>query len=501
MNLHSVMVAMIAMAILLAAGPVLAGPVGMPSIFSENMVVQRGVPIPVWGTADDGEELTVTLGEQKIKTVAKEGKWRVVFDPMPAGGPHTLAVLPKDVSNTLLLSQVMVGEVWLVCGQSNMLMPMEDAEGSTEAIAERAKYPNIRVVLAGKRDSLKCDKPQTSTEGFWGRLKWENAQYTLPRSSKKDVPGCSSALSYFFARELYKYLDGNVPVGMIEVGAIMPAESWVDDDTIAATPAIATLRHKPYPNATSISYNANIAPLAPFAVRGFIYYQGEMNSGRGKEYRATLPALISSWRKAWNDANLPFLIVQLPGFVKQASGKKTALDMDANSLAQFEKENVDHGYCGIREAELMTSQSVPNTGLAITIDLGEAYDIHPPRKLPVAQRLFLQARRLAYGEKNLVACGPTPQKVETRGAEMVVHFDNVGGGLVVKGDKLLGFEIKGEGGQFVPAEAKIDGSTVVISSPAVAKPVAMRYAWAGLPPCTLYNKEGLPASPLRYPTD
>ncbi len=488
-------------AVLCLASLAAAGTVTMPSIFSENMVLQRGVPIPVWGTADANEELTVTLGEQKIKTVAKDGNWRVVFEPMPAGGPHTLAVLPKDIGNAILLTQVMVGEVWLICGQSNMLMPMEDAEGAAEAIAERTKYPNIRVVLAGKRDPSKCDKPQTVAEGYWGPLKWENTIYTLPRSSKKDVPGCSSAVSYFFARELYKHFDGNVPVGMVEVGAIMPAESWVDDDTVAATPEIASLRKKPYPNATSQCFNANIAPLAGFPVRGFIYYQGEMNGGRGKEYRATLPALISSWRKAWNDANLPFLIVQLPGFVTHKGPQDKRLDMDANSLAIYNKANADHGFCGVREAQLMTYQSVPRTGLAITIDVGDPYDIHPAKKLPVGQRLFLQARRLAYGEKDLVACGPTPRKIELRGGQYVVEFDNVGGGLVVKGDKLLGFEIKGEGGAFVEADARIEGATVVVSHKDVAKPIALRYAWAGMPPCTLYNKEGLPASPFRQPTE
>lgn len=213
------------------------------------------------------------------------------------------------------------------------------------------------------------------------------------------------------------------------------------------------------------------------------------------------PDLIKSWRRAWDRPDLPFLIVQLPGFIKHLGPNDKRLDMDAATLAKFHKESREHGFCGIREAELLTWERVPNTGMAVTIDLGEPYNIHPARKLPVAQRLFLQARKLVYGEKNLVASGPVPTKIAPKDDRFVVHFKYVGGGLVAKGGTLKGFEISGDGKAFVPADAHIDGETVVVSSKDVKAPKAMRYAWAGFPDCTLYNKEGLPATPFRTPAD
>ncbi|CAN5455515.1 sialate O-acetylesterase [soil metagenome] len=475
-----------------------AGSVTMPAIFSENMVIQRDVPIPIWGWAPDGTEVTVSLADQKAKTVAKEGKWKVVLPPMKAGGPVTLAVMTPNVSDTILLTQVLIGEVWIVCGQSNAGMPLNEAEGAEEAVANRFKYPNLRVIEIGRRDTFTVTEPQTSVEGYWGPAKWENSTYLVPRSSTSDVPGCCSALGYFFGREIYDYFKQEIPVGIVQVVAILPVETWIDQATVLATPEIAYLHGKGYPNATSAGFNANVAPLAPFPIRGVVYYQGEMNAGRGEEYKSSLPALIRSWRKAWQNPDLPFLIVQLPGFIKHLGPENKRLDMDAASLAQFKKESAEHGYSMVREAQLKTWQNVPKTGMAVTIDLGERYNIHPRKKLPVAQRLFLQARKLVYGEKDLVAGGPAPEKGEVQGDRFVISFRSVGGGLVAKGGELTGFELSADGKSFVPAQGHIEGSTVVVTNPEIKAPKAVRYAWGGYPDYSLYNKEGLPATPFRY---
>jgi sialate O-acetylesterase len=347
--------------------------------------------------------------------------------------------------------------------------------------------------------------PHLSTEireepvSYWGNVKWESTTFLAPRSNTADIPGCGSAVNYFFARALQQNLGTNIPIGMIEVGAIMTGESWISYEEVAATPELAVLRGKPYPNATSRCFGANIAPLVPYALRGFAYYQGEMNAGRGEQYRDVLPALIRSWRKAWKNDNLPFLIVQLPGFNKDKPRERVELDMPEEILKQLQKDSVEHGFVGVREAQLMTRLSMPRTGLAVIMDLGDPYDIHPGRKRAVGERLALLARQLSYGEKDLVAEGPLATGAEFNGNAAKVSFLNVGGGLVAPSGRLNSFELAGEDGKWVEAEAAVEGSAVVVKAPGLAAPEAMRYAWAGYPQISLFNKEGLPASPFRFP--
>ncbi len=475
--------------------------VSVPAIFSENMVLQRDVPLPVWGWADDGEKVKVVVWDRakelaKAETVAQNGQWRVTLDPLPAGGRYSLLV---EGSNRLLFTNVLVGEVWITCGQSNMIMPLNDTAEPEKAIAEGHKYPRIRHIQIGARDTHEVTEPRAQLGAFWGLPKWEDATYHLDRSSKTDVPGSVAAVSYYFARELYKHLDGNVPVGMVDVGAILPVQTWVAPDAVAADAVLAPLAGKGYPNATSRGYLANIAPLAPFPARGVIYYQGEMNAGNAEIYRHGLRALIQSWRKAWNREDLPFLVVQLPGFIKHEKAEKHALDMDANALAQFHRDSANHGFVGIREAQLQIARSVPHVGLAVTIDLGDPYDIHPARKREVAERLFLQARQVAYGEKGFVPGGPIPVKYERVPNGFAVTFDNVGEGLVARGGKLQGFELCDAEGKCASADARIEGSKVIVTSDKLPAPATVRYAWAGYPQATLYNQEGLPATPFRWP--
>jgi sialate O-acetylesterase len=478
----------------------------VPSFFSENMILQRDRPVPLWGWADDDEPISIIYGDHQLKTVAKEGRWKVELPAMPAGGPITLAISGTNPNDTLLFSNCMVGEVWIVCGQSNAGLPLHACDGYEDAVASRDRYPNIRVVELGRRNGHQVTTPQDRAYSFWGPCKWQDASYLVTRWSTGDkplsqtVPGCMSGLSYFFARELSRHFDGKVPVGIVQLGAILPVQTWVSDATVAATPLLAPVRGKGYPNATSAGFNDQVSPLAPFPVRGVVYYQGEMNAGRGNGpfYEAGLTALIRDWRTAWHDPELPFLIVQLAGFIKHLGPEDKRLDMDAATLAKFTGENVDHGFCHIRQAQYDVSRAVPRVGLAVTTDLGDPYDIHPRKKLPVAERLLLQARRLAYGEQ-LAADSPYPQQVEFAGNECRIRFGGVGGGLVAKGDTLEGFELSPDGKTFASATAVIHGDSVIVTSPDAKPPTAVRYAWAGWPKATLANKEGLPATPFRFP--
>ena len=233
------------------------------------------------------------------------------------------------------------------------------------------------------------------------------------------------------------------------------------------------------PGSPANLYNGMIHPLVPFGIKGVIWYQGESNADRAYQYRVLLPAMIGGWRKAWGEGDFPFLIVQL-----------------ANFMARVEQPVQASAWPELREAQSMTAKNVPNTGIAVAIDIGVADDIHPKNKQEVGRRLALAAMKIAYGQP-LVCSGPVYRSMEVKGDKIVLHFDSVGGGLKAGGDKLLGFAIAGADKKFVAAEAKIEGGTVVVSGQDVALPVAVRYAWADNPEATLYNDEGLPASPFR----
>ena len=480
----------------------------LPSIFSEGMVLQRGIPVPVWGRAKPGAAVAVTLydGGKKLAAgeavaAAETGRWQVELPDLPTGGRYTLLIEAQHAdapdAERRMFSNVLVGEVWLFCGQSNMLHPMNACAERDDAIARRHEFPLIRTAQIGSRRTAEITEPQEDVQGFWGPVKWEDAAYQVPRSSATDISGSCSAVGYFFARALAETLGRDVPVAVIEIGAILPVQSWVDEPELETAPALEALEGKGYPDATSRAFKANIAPLAPYACRGAMYYQGEMNAGSGVVYHAGLKALIAGWRRAWARPDLPFLVVQLPGFISHQAGK-TALDMDAASLAKFAGQNAHHGFIPVREAQLRVSREVPNVGLAVTLDLGEKFDIHPPRKRAVGERLALQARKLAYGDKDLVADGPVPREIERRAGGFTIRFDGIGSGLVSRGE-LAGFEVADAAGVWHPAAATIAGDVLDVRAADVPEPAGVRYAWLGFPAATLFNREGLPATPFRHP--
>jgi sialate O-acetylesterase len=507
-----------------AARLVLAG------LFSDHMVMQRGVPVPVWGWAEAGERISVSIDAQtRSATADASGKWMVRLEPMEAGAPRKMTV--KSGSQTLEISDVALGEVWLASGQSNMAWPLKQALNGRDEVAA-ARYPDIRFFRARNNPAPKA--PQDRLPAWTAQSRNVNSWL----ATSPETAGDFSAVAYFFARELREATK--VPVGIVwnPVDG-SPIEAWISRDGYAADPDFkavadyydglanyventpagrqevaelsarydakqAQLRASGKPQMWPIQYqgplqaasfastlyNSLTHPLIPYAVRGVLWYQGEAQFDRMYEYRGSLPLLIKDWRRQWGQADLPFVYVQLPNWSKPSAEPEAG------------------GWALIREAQLHALK-MPRTAMAVTIDIGNAADVHPQNKQDVGHRLAMAARGLVYGEP-VVASGPLYRSQSIEGSRIRLAFDSVGKGLMVgrkrglepvaedAGTPLRQFAIAGSDGKFVWADAVIDKDTVVVSSPAVPKPVAVRYAWAYNPEgCNLYNRDGLPASPFR----
>ena len=431
------------------------------ALFSNNSVLQQKVKVPVWGTTDQPEKVSVSIAGQEVSAMPKDGTWRVDLAPLTAGGPHVMTI--SQGATRLELKNVMVGEVWICGGQSNMQWALKQSTGGSEAIAT-AGNEKIRLFTVPRRGA---DKPEANVVGNWS-------------VAAPDTVGDFSGVGYFFGRDLQKHLA--VPVGLIasNVGGTA-AEQWMSKESIESNP---DLKDMSKPQGATTLYNAMIAPLAPYAIAGAIWYQGESNAGRAYQYRKLLPAMIKNWRDTFGQGDFPFLIVQIAPY---------------EAIVPKPSESV---WAEIRDAQLFVSQTVPKTALAVITDVGDEKDIHPQRKEPVGARLALAARAVAYGEK-IEYSGPLYDNMTVDGGKAVVHFKHLGSGLVAKNGPLTGFTIAGEDQKFQPANATIEGDTVVVSSDVVAKPVAVRYGWAAYPVVNLWNKEDLPASPFRtdsFPT-
>jgi sialate O-acetylesterase len=442
-----------ALSLFIATSPALAD-VQVNPLFTSDMLLQRDMPLKVWGTSDDGEEVTVKIANQSASTKAAGGNWEVTLKPLAAGGPHTLVIEGKD---KIELDNVLIGEVWIASGQSNMQWSVNDGEDPDRVRAE-AKHPHIRLFTV-KREGKPT--PQDSAEGRWVECSPETV-------------GGFSAVAYHFGVALHKNLD--VPIGLIStnVGGTA-AQRWTPKEVLEKTPELQ--KYAEQKDASDL-YNAMIHPLLKFRIRGAIWYQGESNAGEAYRYRVLFPAMIKSWRDRWGQGDFPFLFVQLAPFM------------------QISKEPQQSAWAELREAQLMTLSKSPNTAMAVITDIGDEKDIHPKPKQPVGERLALAARALAYGEK-IEYSGPLFESMKTNGKRAILRFTHVGKGLEARGDKLSGFEIAGEDQKFHRADAKIEGDTVAVASSEVDKPVAVRFGWANYPVVNLWNKDGLPASPFR----
>lgn len=424
-------------------------------VFSSNMVLQREKELPVWGTAEPGAEVTVEVaGESATATTDKEGKWMVRLKPLSAGGPHTLQA---SGDGSVTLDNVLVGEVWVCSGQSNMEWPLQRSNNAESEIAA-ADDSKLRLLTVTRKRS---DKEDTSFEGKW--------EVCTPQSATD-----FSAVAYFFGRHLREELD--VPVGLVKSAwGGTPAEHWTPKSSYDADP---TLLETPaggqqVMNERSSLYNGMIAPLVPMAMQGVIWYQGESNVPRGTYYHHLFSSMIEGWRNEWDQGDFPFLFVQIAPFNYKGN----------------------EGCPQVREAQLQTL-SLPQTGMVVTTDIGNVEDIHPKNKQDVGKRLGLAARAIAYGE-DIPFSGPIYKSMDVKGDKVILHFDHTDGGLMATEGDLTNFEIAGDSGEFVPAKAEIEGDTVVVHSDDVTKPTAVRFGWKDTAEPNLFNGAKLPASPFR----
>ncbi|MBN1125059.1 MAG: hypothetical protein JXA82_08625 [Sedimentisphaerales bacterium] len=473
--------------------------VRLPSVIGSNMVLQQQTEAPIWGWAEPGEKISVRGNWQWFDVTtwaSKDGSWLVKLPTPGAGGPYTVTI---KGANEIKLDNVLIGEVWVCSGQSNMQWTVKDSNNAQEEIAA-AKYPNIRLFYVTRKVA---QTPQNDCEGAWKECNPET------------IPGFSAA-AYFFGRELHKEL--NIPIGLIHTSwGGTPAEAWtrrailesdkdfmpiverfdqamenypkameeykqqVEEWRKQAEQAKAEGKNPPrypgqpfgpdHPHSPAGLYNAMIAPLIPYAIQGAIWYQGESNAGRSYQYRTLFPAMIRNWRQDWGQGDFPFYFVQIAPYNGQTPE--------------------------IREAQLIAYHTTPNTGMVVTMDIGNPTDIHPRNKQDVGKRLALWALSNTYGKEGIVYSGPLYKAYKIEGDKIRIMFDFIGSGLMAKDGPLTYFLIAEEDKDFVPAQAKIDGDTVVVWSDDIKNPVAVRYGWENGAEPNLFNKEGLPASPFR----
>jgi sialate O-acetylesterase len=441
------------------------------SLFADNCVLQRGVRVPVWGTAASGEKITVCFAGQAVSTIASNGTWKIWLKSMKASATPQNLIIAGDRICTF--TNVFVGDVWVAGDQSNMERqlgprpPQPQIVGWKEAAAT-ADFPEIREYYVPEHIAT---APAAEAGGNW--------KICSPATAPE-----FSAVGFYFARAIHQ--AEKVPVGILfsAWGGTM-VEAWTSaaslepvTDFRGITEAIKNptnstsqlVQTNKTPTAPSVLYNAMIAPLQSFPIKGVIWYQGEANNDRANQYRELFPLLIADWRKGWDLGDFPFLFVQ---------------------IAPFKAMKPE-----LREAQFLTLKKSRQTAMVVTTDIGDPNNIHPARKAPVGERLALAARALAYGEK-VEYSGPLFSSLKIKDSKAVISFTHTVGGLVAQGGVLKGFTIAGADGKFVPAQAEIKGRTVAVWSDEVKSPVSVRYGWANVPDVNLYNREGLPASPFR----
>jgi len=493
--------------IALLPGAGVSAQVTLPKILASHMVVQRDLPVHVWGWAAPGEDVSVTFrGATRSARAGQLGRWSIYLPPGGAGGPFQLVVTGTPPAaggvpapaQTITLDDVLAGDVWVASGQSNMGFEMRQAATAGRDLPN-AGNDRIRLLIV-KQSAVEYPQDDIDTEGWTA---------STPESAK-----IFSAVGWYFAREIEQ--REHVPVGVIDStwgGTV--AEAWTRMAALGEDAALAPVfvawgkmterepdallsaideqrqrdeakaQGKPEPQfpwhpkliswGPGMLYNGMIAPLTPFPIRGAIWYQGESNSivrNYPGLYGRVFSTLIEDWRRQWGLGDFPFLYVQISNF--------TSIP--------------EEDWATIREQQRRTLE-VNNTAMAVTIDIGDPNNVHPTDKVDVGMRLALAARALSYGE-DISYSGPLFRQATPEGNAIRVWFEHHAKGLTAKGGAVTGFEVAGTDGKFVQATATIDGNTVVASSPLVAEPVYVRYGWANSPECNLFNGEGLPASPF-----
>ena len=465
----------------------------LANIFSDHMVVQQKMPIKVWGWTKPGQEVTVTLADKSATAKAgDDGRFDASLSAVDAGGPYTLEVKADE---TRTISDVLVGEVWICSGQSNMQWTVSN---STDPDLERlaAKHPKLRMI---NFPQVGVQEPVLTHDD----RKW---QVCTPET----VNGFS-AVGYFFGRQLHETID--VPIGMINnAWGGSACEAWINRDVLNADPQYAPMMErwaadeKQYSELSAIAdlnedqkkslqnlrgrmggnqrpaniYNGVLKSHLGYTIRGAIWYQGESNAGRAYQYRELFPLMISNWRKEWGQGDFPFYWVQLADFKAEKN------------------EPAESDWAELREAQTMTMAKLPHTGEAVIIDIGEGKDIHPKNKVDVGRRLARWALANEYGI-SIPFHSPQYKSMEKQGNKVILTFDHADGGWrPFDVSNPVGFTIAGEDKKFVNAEATImkDGR-IEVSSSSVTDPASVRYAWADNPICNMFSSAGLPMTPFR----
>ena len=439
-------------------------------VFSDHMVLQRAMAVPIFGSAPDDSEITVAFAEQHKTTRAKNGHWQVNLSPLKAsnkGGDLGVTINNKQTGaiNKTTFCDVLVGEVWIASGQSNMVMPLAEAEQSLAPDTPRAQADLPTIRFYPMEATTQPRNPY--------RSKWVPC---TPESSAN-----FSAVAFYFARDLNQATD--IPVGIIgSYWGGTRVDTWMNPESFSENPAFAELA-KMRAEGRSVGthryeipgtlYLSLIRPWIPYAIRGAIWYQGESNAFDPKGYKVLLESMIADWRRQWGEGDFPFYLVQLPKF--------------------------RHHGPEIRDVQWALTQEVPNTGLAVAVDTGDLDNIHPCDKEPVGVRLSLLARANVHHQK-IESMGPMYKSMQVKASDLILSFDHVGKGLKALNQKLPEFEIVGDDRNFTTATARIDGKCVVLNSPLAPHPKAARYAWKAMPEKSLGNTDGLPAGPFSTET-
>ena len=435
----------------------------IPSVFGSGMILQQNMPIRVFGSGLDGEVFSVEFNGETKQTTAVNGEWMVEFDPLAADNKTTYTMKITAGGDVIEYSNIMMGEVWLCGGQSNMEFTMySDADKDTEVA--NANYPNLRLFTQSP-NPIPEEDPDVR-DGKWSVC-------------SAGTVSAFSAVGYYFGRDLHKELD--VPVGMIcaAVGGT-PMAAWLTDKALESREVLATYKNNSENNTGNTMqnglYNGMVAPLVPFGMKGVIWYQGEADRWYDVPvYENLLGAMIDSYREVWGNDDLAFHFVQLPNYSEQVGAKWPA----------------------VRDGQFKAAQTNDNVGVVVTLDVGDSYNLHPTKKQPVGQRLALSALKLTYGKDIDVYTGPVYKNMEKDGGKLIVDFYHKGSGLTTNNSAAPAcFEISGADGVFYPATAVIENNKITVSSTNVSDPTAVRYAYSNDPRVNLFNAEGFPAAPF-----
>jgi sialate O-acetylesterase len=476
--------------------------VKLPALVGDNMVLQQNAKVNLWGWASPNEKINIQLGWQNTPvtiTASPDGTWKITVNtPQGSEKKYDISI---EATNKIILNNVLIGEVWICSGQSNMYFPVGKEDGTWktgvknyEVEIANATYPNIRIFTVLTRAS---PKPLDDVTGSWKECSPNNVK-------------TFSAVAYFFGRDLYQNLK--IPIGLISSSwGGTKAEAWTSQTVLEENPDFLSIletdakneklhqeklenyysnlkkeriannndlakselkKPKKEENKTSyVLYNAMLRPLINYTIKGAIWYQGESNAEQAQLYRSLFPAMVKNWRSDWNQGDFPFYYVQ---------------------ITPHKGQNPD-----IREAQLLSLKNIPNSGMVVTTDVGNATNIHPIDKQTVGYRLALLARAKTYNEGNLTYSGPIYNHIKIKKDRIQLFFDYADSGFKKTTENLKEFEIAGKDKVFYPADAKIVGKTIVVSAAKVKNPVAIRFAWKAVPEPNLFNKENLPASPFR----